>query len=329
MKDRILVIGGSGFIGTYLLNEIIDFNILNFDKNQSLTHKNITLIGNILNLKLLESAMRDIDSVILLAAEHKDDVKPTSLYYDVNVQGTKNVLKLMDKFNINNLIFTSSVAVYGLNKTNPNEEHPLDPFNHYGKSKMQAEKLIKKWFENNPKKKKVNIIRPTVVFGERNRGNVFNLLNQIQSGKFIMVGEGKNKKSMAYVKNVALFIKDRLTNSDIGFNVFNYSDKPDINMNELVDIVTKNMNSKLIDVKIPYIIGITFGYLCDIISFITNKKLVVSSVRVKKFCATTQFDSDKMHSVFNPAYALKDGLKRTINYEFKNRKIDDINFFSK
>ena len=108
----------------------------------------------------------------MLAAEHRDDVSPISLYYDVNVRGTKNVLDAMDKANVKNIIFTSSVAVYGLNKISPNENHSIDPFNHYGKSKWQAEIIIKNWYEKDPIGKSVTILRPTVIFGERNRGNV-------------------------------------------------------------------------------------------------------------------------------------------------------------
>jgi hypothetical protein len=74
-----------------------------------------------------------------------DVVTPTSLYYDVNVEGTKNVLEVMASKDIKNIIFTSSVAIFGLNKPNPNEEFPADPFNHYGKSKYQAENVLLEW----------------------------------------------------------------------------------------------------------------------------------------------------------------------------------------
>ena len=84
--------------------------------------------------------IKNSESVILLAAEHKDNISPISKYYDVNVTGTQNVLDAMDKFGIKKIIFTSSVAVYGLNKNNPDENFIKDPFNHYGKSKWEAEK---------------------------------------------------------------------------------------------------------------------------------------------------------------------------------------------
>ena len=128
------IIGGSGFVGSFLLKESNLETTINYDKNQSPFFPKITTIGNILNKQKLKEALKNIDSVILLAAEHRDDVYPKSLYYDVNVEGTKNVLEMMDFHNIKKIIFTSSVAVYGLNKKNPNENHKLDPFNHYGKS---------------------------------------------------------------------------------------------------------------------------------------------------------------------------------------------------
>jgi nucleoside-diphosphate-sugar epimerase len=95
---------------------------------------------------MIKGLKKSIKTIVLLAAENRDDVAPISLYYDVNVEGTRNILKVMDKYKIKNLVFTSSIAVYGLNKENPNENHKIDHFNHYGKSKWEAEKLIKQYF---------------------------------------------------------------------------------------------------------------------------------------------------------------------------------------
>lgn len=80
--------------------------------------------------------------MVLLAAEHKDNVTPASLYYTVNVEGTRNTLQAMESNGVARLVFTSSVAVYGLNKDNPSELHPADPFNDYGRSKWQAECML-------------------------------------------------------------------------------------------------------------------------------------------------------------------------------------------
>lgn len=327
-KKYNLVIGGSGFVGSFLIKNLNSDTTLNFDKNPSPFFQDITTIGNILDKENLDKILKDVESVILLAAEHRDDVSPTSLYYDVNVKGTQNVLEAMDNNNVKKLIFTSSVAVYGLNKKNPNEDHKIDPFNHYGKSKWQAEEVIKKWYDSNPNQKSVSIIRPTVIFGERNRGNVYNLLSQISSGKFLMIGRGVNKKSMAYVGNVVAFIKDRLNVSEPGYVVFNYADKPDYNMNELVFIIQQKVGSNMPKFKIPFWFGMLCGFCFDFFSKITGKKLTISSVRVKKFCATTQFNASKVHNIFDAPYNLKEGLDKTLEHEFINPKKDDILFYS-
>src|ERR1035437_6131877 len=204
---HIALVGASGFIGTRLLDLLGKENCYNIDKNPSEKYNDITTIQDIRE-KYLEHAFLDsTDTIILLAAEHRDDVSPISLYYDVNVNGTHHVLDAMDKNGITNIIFISSVAVYGLNKKNPDEQFPPDPFSHYGKSKWQAEKALREWQQKDPANRSLTIIRSTVAFGEKNQGNVHNLLRQIASGKFLMIGKGENRKSMAYVGNVAAFIK--------------------------------------------------------------------------------------------------------------------------
>jgi len=321
------IIGGSGFVGSRVIAHLGDEYCVNLDKNKSPFYNHITKIMDVRDIDDL-TLPSGCETVILLAAEHRDDVTPSSLYYDVNVQGTINVLNCMDKFGIKNLIFTSSVAIYGLNRDNPNEFSYEKPFNHYGESKWNAEQVISKWYNDKPNNKSVTIIRPTVIFGERNRGNVYNLLKQISSGRFLMVGAGKNKKSMAYVENIASFIKFRLNKNEMGYHVFNYSDKPDYSMSQLVALIEKKMNIKLSRIKIPYFLGMLVGYFFDLFSLVTKNKFSISSVRIKKFCATTQFDSSKALDSFNPPFTLADGINRTLEHEFINKKEDDILFYS-
>ena len=323
----ITIIGGSGFVGSFLIKELKDYKVGNLDKNSSPFYDNITINGDIRNLDEIKIP-EGTETIVLLAAEHRDDVSPTSLYYDVNVQGTKNVLKAMNNSGVKNIIFTSSVAIYGLNKTNPDENHPKDPFNHYGKSKWQAELVIKEWYDNDPIGKSITIVRPTVIFGERNRGNVYNLLKQISSGKFMMIGKGQNKKSMAYVGNIVALIKNRLEKSEPGYHIFNYADKPDFSMTELTQLIEKKMNIKLSKYKIPFWIGMLVGYGFDLISLLLRKNLTVSSVRIKKFCATTQFDASKIHNIFNAPHSLGEGLDKTLEHEFINSKEDEVLFYT-
>jgi len=328
---NLTLIGASGFVGTRLielLKQNSNYHLKNIDKNQSPVYPEITTIADIRDKEKLKTLLQNQDVVVLLAAEHRDDVSPTSLYYDVNVQGTRNVLEAMDTCGVKKIIFTSSVAVYGLNKDNPNEKHPVDPFNHYGKSKWQAEEILHEWYDKNSDRKTLTIVRPSVIFGERNRGNVYNLLKQISSGRFLKVGSCNNKKSMAYVGNVVALLSHLIEHAK-DCETYNYIDKPDLTMNELIKTVENSLNKKIPSIKVPYFLGLLGGYGFDILAKLTGKKLSISSVRIKKFCATTQFDAEKiLASGFKPPYTLSEGLDQTIKFEFVNPRKDNLIFVS-
>lgn len=326
---KITMIGASGFVGTRLIDLLkteAGYELKNVDLLPSPFFNDITVIGDVREQEQMDRELKDSDVVVLLAAQHRDDVSPVSLYYDTNVGGMEVTLKAMEKNGCKRIVFFSSVAVYGLNKNNPDENHEKDPFNHYGKSKWQAEQVLQKWYESHPDWN-INIIRPTVIFGERNRGNVYNLLSQISGGKFLRVGKGTNRKSMAYVGNIVAFVKYMIEECQEGYNVFNYIDKPDFTMNELVDLVENVLGKHIPAVHFPYWLGMAGGYCFDLLAKITGKKLAISSVRVKKFCATTEFDSSKMLSTgFKAPYSLKEGLSRTLEFEFLHPRQDDIVF---
>lgn len=327
--SKYTLIGASGFVGTRLIDILGEANCINIDKNESVFFSHITKKHNICNDGLGNIIPKDTETVVLLAAEHRDDVSPTSLYYDVNVQGTKNVLTAMEAIGINKIIFTSSVAVYGLNKSNPDENHPVDPFNHYGKSKYQAEEVLLRWYNESPDTRSLVIIRPTVIFGERNRGNVYNLLRQMAGGRFVMIGKGSNRKSMAYVGNVAAFIKHELHNIRPGYKLYNYIDKPDYSMNELIAQVNKSLGKITPSIRLPYWLGYIGGLGFDLLSAISGKKYAISAIRVKKFCATTQFEAKVAHgSGFSAPFSLGEGLNKTIKYEFIDPPKDDIVFYT-
>lgn len=329
------MIGASGFVGTRLIDLLTksenatEYKIKNIDLQPSHFFNDVTTIGDVRNQEQMDTELQGCDLVILLAAQHRDDVTPTSLYYDTNVGGMQTTLKAMEKNGIKRLIFFSSVAVYGINKPCPAEDYtPKDPFNHYGKSKWQAEQVAENWHKSH-QDWNIDIIRPTVIFGERNRGNVYNLLRQISSGKFLMVGKGDNCKSMAYVGNIVAFVKHMIDNVTEGYNVFNYIDKPDMTTNELVQLVDRVLNKHIPAIHFPYWMGMLGGYCFDALAFVTRKKLAISSVRVKKFCATTQFSADKvLHSRFVPPFTLAEGLRRTLEFEFLHPQQDNITFVS-
>ena len=311
--QNICVIGGNGFVGTNLIKrlnknpQIENIYCADIISNNSELFLNID-VTNPDSFACMEN--KDLDVIINLAAGHRDDVKPISKYDEVNVEGARNVCAMATKYNINQIIFTSSVAIYGFAPPNTDESGEPNFFNDYGRTKYLAEQVYKAWQSEDPINRKLVIVRPTVIFGQGNRGNVFNLLNQIASKRFIMIGSGKNKKSMAFVDNVTSFLEHSL-NFGLGLHIYNYVDKPDFDMNTLVSNVRKTLfNKNNVGIRLPAILGIIGGYIADTVAMLIGKSLPISSIRVRKFMATTQFKTSIEKTNFYPPNSLEEALKK-------------------
>lgn len=313
---KILITGGSGFIGTVLAGKLKDIghDITIYDKVKSNQYPEDSIVADVRDVTTLKQSLNNIDAVYHLAAEHRDDVTPISLYNDVNVGGAKKLVEAAEYNKVKKIIFTSSVAVYALNSGCPNEESPVEPFNEYGKSKYEAEIVFNDWLARD-KDRSLVILRPSVVFGESNRGNVFNLMNTINQGVFYMVGKGENKKSMSYVQNISDFLVYSL---GIDSGIFNYADKPDLSTSELVTFIRKYLGKESKNnLRIPYIVGLFAGFCFDVLAKLTKKKFPVSVIRIKKFCATTTVDAAKVKQTgFVAMFSMEKGVERMIKNEF-------------
>ena len=318
------IIGGAGFVGTRLAQVLSSqgepFQI--FDK--VLDGEGYCDVTEIDSLSALPAA----DVVINLAAEHRDDVIPRSLYDDVNIKGARQVCDYCRRSNTRQIIFTSSVAVYGFAPKGTDEQGAFNPFNDYGRTKMEAEAVYREWLAEDPEQRSLVIVRPTVIFGEQNRGNVYNLLRQIASGRFIMFGSGTNLKSMAYVQNIAEFLAF-CTQFGVGEHLYNYVDKPDFSMNALVARCRSVLWGKTgVGLRLPRWLGIVAGYGFDGLAVMTGKKLPISSIRVKKFMETTSFNTSVSRTGFIPSSSLEQGIERTLRHEFIEHHEAEKVFFS-
>lgn len=324
------VVGGAGFIGTRLCQDLkqagIGFRII--DKRISETFPEQTVLADVTQPDSLRPAFEGCDVIVNLAAEHRDDVRPLSLYDEVNVNGARNVCQAAEALGISKIVFTSSVAVYGFAPPDTGEGGAIAPFNDYGRTKAEAEVVYREWQNSDVSNRTLVVVRPTVVFGERNRGNVYNLLRQIASGAFVMIGSGKNRKSMAYVGNVAAFLRHMLSASP-GIHLCNYVDKPDFDMNTLVGVATATLGrSGRWMPRLPYFAGYMIGGMFDAVALATRRTFPISRIRVRKFCATTQFATAANTFGFTPPFTLQQGLERTLKSEFLEGAQDGPLFYS-
>ena len=321
---KLFITGSLGFIGKLLTESLLDLGheIIGFDLlMNSIDHeKYIHIQGNILDSSLLSDSMStSIDAVIHLAAEHKDYGITEAEYFAVNEQGTQNLLNCAIDHLINNFILFSSVAIYG-QVNGATETTPPSPYTPYGESKLAAEAAIKSWVDKSPNRS-ARIIRPTVVFGPNNFANTFRLISRVCDGKFLPVGKGENIKSIAYVENVVgatLFLLDSLRP---GFEIYNYSDLPQLSIKELVHTVASFASVKVPNIRIPTNIAFSIAGLIDTFGKIFRLNFSFSKERFKKFSTNSNYPSDKIRDIgYRQKITISEGIKKTVEWYLETKQ---------
>ncbi|MFZ2965260.1 MAG: NAD-dependent epimerase/dehydratase family protein [Rhodoglobus sp.] len=316
---RVLVIGGSGFIGPRLIDALLErgHTVANLDATPSARHPELTVLGDVRDRDRVVQAASGVDVIVNLAAAHRDDIRPLSLYDEINIGGAESVVAAAEAAGVSRILFTSTVAIYGLDNENATEDSKPRPFNDYGRTKLEAEQRLIAWARRDAARRLV-IIRPSVVFGEGNRGNVYNLANQVATGRFLMIGDGSNRKSMSYVGNIAAFLADHL-DAPSGVTVMNYADKPDLSTREIITIIEDQLGRRTGSVRLPLALGLAGGHVLDLAARLTRRTFPISAVRIRKFVASTTVNTDRLlASGYRPRYSLEEALRRTVAAEFRD-----------
>lgn len=313
---RILVTGSSGFIARFLIPELAKrgHQVIGIDKRRGgefgdyfrFTH------ANICNDSAIEAAMRDVDLIFHLAAEHKDFGVSDALYHETNVEGTAKLLRYAGQHGVRRVVFYSSVAVYGDSPIPTQEELVPNPQGPYGKTKLLAEGLIENWARNDRDRQAV-ILRPTVVFGPFNYANMYRLIESVARRKYIGVGSGRNIKSVAYVENVTaatLFLMDRMED---GVQIYNYADSPHLTTQELIRSIAANLEVTVLPVRIPKPVALACAFPFDIIAKTTGVDLPLTAKRIHKFTSPTHHLAERIRTRgFVPTYGLEQGIGTTV-----------------
>lgn len=318
MKRKVLMIGGSGFIGKHFSMELSDLDydihiadLVQPDSNQSYQTYSFLDIREKEQVEKFFEKHETFDDVILLAAEHKDFGVEPEAYYRTNVDGTNNVLHALNEDKIKTFTFFSSVAVYGHAEFAKSEEDEKHPINDYGKSKLQAEQFISDWKKHTAIK--TVIVRPAVVYGEENLANMYKLIHQVKKKRFFYVGEMSNIKSICYVKNLVLACMFALRDLEKVFFVFNYADDKQMTSREISQTIADKLKIKPINVPfwLIYCLAVPF----DLLTVLTKKDFGISTKRVKKLCTQTYFKAEKIKTVgFKAKYNNKRGIESMVEW---------------
>lgn len=295
--NEILITGSTGFVGVNLHQYLLRIDI----ESKPFCLRNLNWKSEI-NL--------DAKSIVHLAGKAhdlKNSYYPEE-YFDINTKLTQQLFDVFLVSNCRNFIFFSSVkAVTDQTKSIVTEEMEANPKTNYGQSKLQAEQYILS--KSLPQGKRVFIIRPSMIHGPGNKGNL-NLLYQIVAKKLPWpLGAFQNQRSFCSIENVCYVIQQIVEREDIPSGVYNLSDDEAISTNELIQLIAATTRKKARVFTVPKKIVYAIARLGDLLRLPLNterlgkltENFVVSNVKIKDALGIEKF----------PVSA-RDGLIKTI-----------------
>lgn len=323
---KILITGGSGFIGTHLINLLSEaypnWTIINVDKKYpKRSNKQVrTYKLDICSLdELLGINETGINFCVHLAALCKEPGYDWGEYFETNLVGTTNLMKYCESNNIKKIIFTSTMMVYRAEEEVKVEIDAISPTTAYGMSKILAEKELIIWKSSN-QERTLKIIRPAVVFGSQENGNFSRLFTTLKSGFFPYVGRRNTVKSNIYVIELVKFIKfliEEKTNEDI----YNFAFPEKAEMSYIITQFRSVFKLKVYTPVFSYRILKIVSYFFEFLNSIGLKNSIHHRRIMKLYYSTNIF----------PENAIKEGYKFefTLNSALKHWKHVDKELFKK
>ena len=284
----ILLSGSSGFLGKHILKEYDNIGMITLGRvNANIICDLSTQIPKLPHLDLIIHTAGKAHSIPKTPEEKKE-------FFDINVNGTQNLLKGLEQapFLPKSFVFISSVAVYGLDKgINIKEDNPLNAKDPYGLSKIQAEQIVEEWCKRN--NVICTILRLPLIVGENPPGNLGSMIKAIKMGYYFNIAGGLAKKSMVLAEDVPKILNKV---SKIG-GIFNLTDGMHPTFKDLSETIAK---SKI--VNLPLNIAKLLGYFGDYL----GDKAPINSLKIIKMTSDLTFDDTKARELgWNPQHVLE------------------------
>jgi nucleoside-diphosphate-sugar epimerase len=291
MQNKIFLSGSTGFVGSNLSSFLKD----DYQINPYIRDTEINIIQN---------------NVIHLAGKAHDlkKVSNPDEYYQANYELTKHLFDAYLLSDAKVFIFMSSVkAVSDNTKEVLKENHIPNPQTHYGKSKLLAEDYILS--KDIPNNKRVFILRPCMIHGPDNKGNLSLLYKLVSRGIPWPLGAFENKRSFSSIDNVCFVIDQILKNESIPSGIYNLADDQAISTNRLIELIAIAQN------KPAKIYTISKKFIITLAKFGDYLRLPLNSERLEKLTENFVVSNDKIVKAIGKSLpvSVEDGLIRTFN----------------
>jgi len=283
MIKKILITGGTGFVGQNLTQYL----------NKNRYHDLISLTRARLNSIELNDLDR-VDTIIHLAGKAHDLKKGSNSeeYYKVNFELTKKLYNIFMGSNVKKFIFISSVkaaadSVEGM----LTETYVPDPKTHYGKSKLMAEDYIQS--QTLPAGKSYYILRPCMIHGPGNKGNLNLLYQFVRKGIPYPLASFENERSFLSVDNLCFVIKELLEQEEVPSGIYQVSDDEALSTNEVVSSLAETLN------RTPKLWHIPKSFIFALAKIGDKLKLPLNTERLNKLTENYVVSNEKIKNVLN------------------------------
>ena len=277
----LLFTGASGFLGSNIIQLLNGaYNIISVGLSPQDTY--------LVDIATDIPTFIDAFDVVFHAAGKAHSVPKTEaekrLFFDVNLQGTKNLCTALERSGIPKaFIFISTVAVYGCDSgENITEEHPLNGTTPYALSKIKAEKYLQGWCAMH--NVKLSILRPSLIAGPNPPGNLGAMIRGIRNGKYLSIAGGKARKSVLMVQDIANLLPMLIEKGGI----YNVCDSYQPSFRELEMVICKQLNKKR-PISIPYWLAKSMAVVGDCL----GEKAPINSLKLRKITSSLTFSNEK------------------------------------
>jgi nucleoside-diphosphate-sugar epimerase len=248
------------------------------------------------------------DIIFNLAAVHRTPGHPDHEYFETNIRGAENVTAFAEKYGIKKILFTSSIAPYGAAEDLKEETTLPTPNTPYGISKLVAEKIHEKWQNGDARKRELTIVRPGIVYGKGEHGNMTRLYWGQRKHYFFYTGRRDTIKACIYVKELVRFFQYRMSDNDfVGSELYNCTFEPAFTIQQICETMQKATGMKR---HIPLVPAWMLMTAASVIGPLGGKKVGIHPARVKKLMVSTNISGKKLAgSGYQFHYTLEESLR--------------------